>query len=144
MIYRKVLFSLLILSHSAFAASNYGSVELTHLEPTKAESTWLRKKQFMPRYPMELAMKGIVGCGIFKVEVDEKGKTQNITLLNSLPKRVISRPAIKVMKKWDWVLAEGKTAKSEEKLLRLDFCISGNSQQESEERCKQQAAMTCE
>ena len=31
-------------------------------------------------YPMDLAMKGIAGCGIFKVTVDENGKTDNVEL----------------------------------------------------------------
>ncbi|WP_088329418.1 energy transducer TonB [Lacimicrobium sp. SS2-24] len=142
--YKKALLPLCFLSTGALAANNYASVELTHLQPTKTDSTWLREKQFMPRYPIELAMKGVAGCGVFNVEVDENGSTERITLISSVPEKVISKPAINVIKDWDWKLAEGKMPASEEKLLRLDFCMGGSSQEESLAKCKQQATMACE
>ena len=60
--YKNLLFVIYFLSTGTLAAVNYASVELTHLKPTVTETTWLREKQFMPRYPVELARKGIVGC----------------------------------------------------------------------------------
>ena len=142
--YKNALLPLCFLSTGALAATNYASVELTHLEPTKTESTWLREKQFMPRYPVELAMKGVAGCGIFKVIVDESGATESISLISSVPKKVISRPATKVIKDWEWTLASDKSPIREEKLLRLDFCMGGSTEKESISKCKQQATMACE
>tara|TARA_B100002049_G_C15847470_1_gene277799 strand:+ start:27 stop:548 length:522 start_codon:yes stop_codon:yes gene_type:complete len=142
--YKNLLFVICFLSTGVFAAGNYASVELTHLNPTFAESTWLREKQFMPRYPVELAMKGIAGCGIFKVIVDESGSTESIDLISSVPKKVISRPVTKVIKDWDWTLADGKPPIREEKLLKLDFCMGGSTEEESISKCKQQATMACE
>ncbi|WP_372871638.1 energy transducer TonB [Shewanella sp.] len=142
--YKNALLPLCFLSTGALAASNYASVELTHLEPTKTESTWLREKQFMPRYPVELAMKGIAGCGIFKVIVDERGSTESIDLISSVPEKVIFKPVTKVIKDWDWMLADGKSPIREEKLLRLDFCMGGSTEEESISMCKQQAATECE
>jgi len=142
--YKNLLFITCFLSTGTFASSNYATVELTHLEPTENESTWLRDKQFIPRYPVELAMKGISGCGIFKVVVDEKGSTESVTLERSVPKKVIAKPATKVIKDWDWTLANGNSPIREEKLLRLDFCMGGNTEEESISNCKQQAAMACE
>ena len=142
--YKNLLFVICFLSTGVLAAGNYASVELTHLNPTFAESTWLREKQFMPRYPVELAMKGIAGCGIFKVIVDESGSTESIDLISSVPKKVISRPVTKVIKDWDWTLADGKPPIREEKLLRLDFCMGGSTEEESISKCKQQATMACE
>ena len=142
--YKNTLLPLYFLSAGTFAATNYASVELTLLEPTKNESSWLRDKQFMPRYPVELAMKGIAGCGLFKVVVDKSGSTESINLISSVPKKLISKPATEVIKSWDWALANGKSPISEEKLLRLDFCMGGSSQEESISKCKQQATMACE
>ena len=142
--YKTILLPLCFLSTGALAAKHYGTVELTHLKPTKSQSTWLREKQFTPRYPVALATKGVVGCGVFKVKVDESGSTQSVTLISSVPEKVISKPAGDVIRDWDWKLAEGKTPQSEEKLLRLDFCMGGSSQEESVSACKQQATMACE
>ena len=86
----------------------------------------------------------VAGCGIFKVVIDESGTTESITLINSVPKKFVSKPAIKVIKNWNWTLANGKSPMREEKLLRLDFCIGGSSEEESISMCKQQATMACE
>lgn len=142
--YKNLFFIIYFLSTGAIAASNYASVELTHLEPTQVESTWLRDKQVLPRYPVELAVNGIAGCGIFKVTVDENGLTESVTLINSVPKKIITKPATKVIQDWNWTLADGKSPTSEEKLLRLDFCMGGSSQDESIAKCKQQATLACE
>lgn len=143
MIYKNTILPLCFLSTSVLAANNYASVELTHLQPTKAQSTWLREKQFMPRYPVELAMKGIAGCGIFKVKVDENGQTESVTLVSSVPEKIISQPAANVINDWSWTLAEGKMPASEEKLLRLDFCMGGSTKKASLLNCKQQATLAC-
>jgi len=80
---------------------------------------------------MKLAQKGIAGCGIFKVNVDAEGTTKSITLVNSVPKRVIEKPAARVIEEWEWTLAEGKSAANEEKLIRLDFCLGASSEEEA-------------
>ncbi|MFD3395713.1 energy transducer TonB [Alteromonas macleodii] len=144
MFYKASLFSLCLLSAGSFADTIYGTVELTHLTPTQAESTWQRENQVVPRYPMKLAQKGIAGCGIFKVNVDAEGTTKSIMLVNSVPKRVIEKPAARVIEEWDWTLVEGKSAASEEKLIRLDFCLGASSEEEAHQLCKQQASMACE
>ena len=144
MLYRASLLLISLLSADSFATTLYGTVELTHLSPTQAESTWLREKQVVPRYPMKLAQKGIAGCGIFKVNVDAKGTTKRITLVNSVPKKVIEKPAAEVIKEWDWILVEGKLPANEEKLIRLDFCLGASSEEEANQRCKQQASIACE
>ncbi len=121
MLYKASLLSLCLLSVGSFATTIHGTVELTHLSPTQAESTWLRENQVVPRYPMK-----------------------SITLVNSVPKNVIEKPAAKVIKEWEWTLAKGKSAANEEKLIRLDFCLGASSEEEANQQCKQQASMTCE
>lgn len=49
-----------------------------------------------------------------------------------------------VIKEWNWTLANGKSPASEEKLIRLDFCMGGSSQEDSVSKCQQQASMLCE
>jgi hypothetical protein len=125
------------------ASANYAEVKLTHINPLKSESQWTRVKQFTPMYPMELAMKGIAGCGVFKVTVDEKGKTDKVELVSSVPKKVIFKPSKKVIKKWKWKNVTGLTNASEEKLLRLDFCMGGKTEAEAKMRCEEQSKMSC-
>lgn len=142
--YKNLLFIICFLSTGSLAAVNHASVELTHLKPTIAETTWLREKQFMPRYPIELARKGIAGCGVFKVIVEESGLTESIELISSVPKKVIAKPVTKVIQDWEWTLAKSKSPTREEKLLRLDFCMGGSTEAESISKCKKQASMACE
>lgn len=127
---------------SAASAQNFGTVELTHLEPTKKEARWVRTKQVTPRYPRELAREGIMGCGVFKVKVDENGNTQNVELVSSVPTDVIQKPATAVIKSWEWQNVSDQAA-AEEKLMRLDFCMGGTSQEEAQARCREQATMQC-
>ncbi|MDE3272908.1 energy transducer TonB [Pseudoalteromonas sp. G4] len=121
----------------------YGDVKLTHLKPTKENTHWVRKKQVSPLYPVKLAKKGIAGCGIFKVVVNEKGKTDSVELIQSVPEKVIFRPSKKIIRKWDWVQTQGGEAKAEEKIIRLDYCLGGNSVEEAEAICLKQSQYNC-
>jgi len=140
-----ILSSILGLQFYAVAqANNYADVKLTHLDPEKSAATWIRTKQVTPRYPMDLAMKGIAGCGVFKLTVDEDGKSQDIELVSSIPKKVIFKPAKKVIKKWRWENVSGQPNQAEEKVIRLDFCMGGSSEEEARARCAEQAKLQCE
>lgn len=88
-------------------------------------------------------MKGIAGCGVFKVTVDENGKTDNVELVSSIPKKVIYKPAKKVIKSWEWKNISGKPNLAEEKLIRLDFCMGGKTEAEAKSRCIEQAKLEC-
>lgn len=125
------------------ANPNHADVKLTHIKPEKAGAQWIRAKQFTPRYPMKLAMKGIVGCGVFKVTVDENGKTDAVELVSSIPKKFIYKPAKKVIKSWEWKNISGEPNSAEEKLIRLDFCMGGKTEAEAKSRCAEQAKLEC-
>lgn len=92
---------------------------------------------------MDLAMKGIAGCGVFKVTVDKNGKTDNIELVSSIPKKVIYKPARKVIKTWEWQNTSGQPNATEEKLIRVDFCMGGKTEAEEKARCAEQAKLEC-
>jgi len=128
---------------STAKTTHYGSVKLTHLDPVSSESIWLRKNQVSPRYPIEMARNGVTGCGIFKFNINEEGKAKNIELVSSVPKKVIYKPAKKIIKKWKWSNVSNETNRSEEKLIRLDFCMGGNSVPEADALCAKQAELQC-
>ncbi|MCL1092385.1 energy transducer TonB [Shewanella kaireitica] len=137
------LMSILPLVVAVNANANHADVKLTHLEPEETDALWVRAKQFTPRYPMKLAMKGIVGCGVFKVIVDESGKTDSVELVSSIPQKVIYKPAKKVIKSWEWKNASGEPSLAEEKIIRLDFCMGGKTEAEAKARCAEQAKLEC-
>ncbi|PKM17792.1 MAG: energy transducer TonB [Gammaproteobacteria bacterium HGW-Gammaproteobacteria-15] len=125
-------------------ANIYADVQLSLLQPAAADAIWSRETQVTPRYPIELAQQGIAGCGVFNVTINENGKTTDVSLVNSVPGKVIARPAIKVIKKWQWVNNSSVANAAEQKLIRLDFCIGGSTTEEAEARCKVQAALPCQ
>ena len=122
----------------------HGDVQISYLHPLPAEAIWSREKEVTPKYPLELARKGIVGCGVFNVSIDEKGKTTDISLVRSVPERVLSRPVAKEIRKWKWVNSSGAANAPEQKLIRLDFCMGGSTTEEAEARCKVQATAACQ
>ena len=76
-------------------ANTHADVQLSLLQPATADAIWSREKQVTPMYPIELAQQGIAGCGVFNVTINEHGKTTDVSLVNSVPGKVIARPAIK-------------------------------------------------
>tara|TARA_Y100000034_G_scaffold135388_1_gene207120 strand:- start:2103 stop:2495 length:393 start_codon:yes stop_codon:yes gene_type:complete len=125
------------------AKTLYGDVKLTHIKPMKEEANWIRKKQVTPKYPVLLARNGIAGCGIFKVVVNEKGKTDSVELIQSIPEKVIFKPSKKIIKKWKWVQSSNGESKKEEKIVRLDYCLGGKSTEEAEAICLKQSKLKC-
>ena len=125
------------------AIANHADVKLTHIAPQKSDAQWIRTKQFTPRYPIQLAMKGIAGCGVFKVTVDANGKTRDVELVSSIPKKVIYKPARKLIKSWEWKNVSDEPNLTEEKLIRLDFCMGGKTEAEAKARCDEQAKLEC-
>ena len=75
--------------------------------------------------------------------MDENGKTDSVELISSIPKKVINKPAKKVIKKWKWQNISGQPNATEEKLIRLDFCMGGKTEAEAKVRCAEQANLEC-
>lgn len=141
--YPASLVAFCFISGSAMAHINYGDVLLTQLQPTSQDSVWSRTKEVTPHYPVEMASNGITGCAVFKVDIDKEGKTQDIELVSSVPAKGIKKPATKVIKSWKWHNTTGKADIAEQKLLRLDFCLGGNSVEEAQAQCELQAKIQC-
>ncbi len=124
-------------------AMNYAHVTLTELQPTPQQALWSRTKQVTPAYPVEMAMKGIVGCGVFKISIDKDGKTESIDLVTSVPAAAAFKSAKKELKQWKWHNTTGKPDAAEQKILRLYYCMGGKSEAEAVARCELQAKAEC-
>jgi periplasmic protein TonB len=136
-----MMFSLL--TSVPVSAMNYAHVTLTELQPSSQDALWSRTTQVTPAYPVEMAMQGIAGCGVFKISLDQEGKTESIDLLASVPKAAAFKAAKKELKKWQWHNTTGKPNAAEQKILRLDYCIGGSSEAEAAARCELQAKAEC-
>lgn len=136
-----IMFS--VLTSVPVSAMNYSHVNLTELQPTSQEALWSRIKQVPPAYPVEMARKGVAGCGVFKISIDEDGQTESIDLLASVPASAEFKSAKKELKKWKWHNTTGKPNAAEQKTLRLDYCMGGSSEAEAIQRCELQAKTEC-
>jgi protein TonB len=136
---------LVVTSAGALAKKNtfYADVQITDVAPT-SDFIWKRANQNTPKYPIELARSGIKGCAVLSFNISESGKTENVEIIDSVPKKHIGKYSRKMLKKWRWVPAT-TVAESvpEKRTLRLDFCIGGESTEQSQIACKQQTKLTC-
>ncbi len=141
--YQSSLLALCSICSTAIAQTQYADVLLTQLQPTAEDAIWSRTKETTPLYPVELARNGIVGCVVFRLDLDQQGKNQKIELVSSVPAKVLNKHATKLIKNWKWHNTSGKVDKAEQKLIRLDFCMGGNSVSEAHARCAMQAKLEC-
>jgi protein TonB len=136
---------LVVTSAAALAKNNtfYADVQVTDVAPT-SDFIWKRANQNTPKYPIELARSGIKGCAVLSFNISESGKTENVEIIDSVPKKHIGKYSRKMLKKWTWVPAT-TVAESvpEKRTLRLDFCMGGESTEQSQIACKQQTKLTC-
>jgi len=121
----------------------YADVQVTDMDPT-SNFIWERENKNTPKYPVELARSGIRGCAVLSFNISDSGKTENVEVINSFPKKHIGKYSRKMLKKWKWVpSATVAETTSEKRTLRLDFCMGGESTQQAEMVCKQQAKLAC-
>ena len=140
-----VLTSLVFLtvSTSSIAKNIYGDVQVTDIAPAN-NFIWERANQNTPKYPIELARSGIGGCAVLSFNISASGKTENVEIINSLPTKHLGKYSRKMLKTWKWVPVVTSTDISREKrTLRLDFCMAGESTEQSQKACIQQTKLTC-
>jgi TonB family protein len=125
------------------AKTVYADVQVTNL-PTKGDFYWEQANKNTPKYPIELARTGITGCAVLSFDISEGGETKNVAVVNSYPKKSIGKYSRKMLKKWKWVPTSTKASStSEKRMIRLDYCLGGQSVAESQTFCKQQAQVVC-
>lgn len=121
--------------------TTYADIQVTNVDPT-SDFIWQRANQNTPKYPVELARSGIRGCAVLVFDITDSGKTENVEVISTLPNKHIGKYSRKMLKKWEWVPAATVTA-PEKRILRLDFCMGGESIEQAEQACKQQAKLAC-
>ena len=121
----------------------YGDIQVTNIAPT-VDFVWQRANQNTPRYPVELARSGLRGCAVLSFNITDSGKAEDIEIVHSLPKSNLGRSSKKMLRKWKWVpVLSESNATAEKRTLRLDFCMGGESIEQAQEMCKQQAKLAC-
>jgi TonB family protein len=134
---------LLTVSTSSIAKNIYGDVQVTDIEPAN-NFIWERANKKTPKYPIELARSGIRGCAVLSFNISDSGKTENVEIINSIPKKHLGKYSRKMLKKWKWIPASSVAETAPEKrTLRLDFCMGGESTEQSQIACKQQTQLAC-
>lgn len=138
-----VVFAVVSASTIAKNRTIHADIQVTNVEPT-SDFVWERANQNTPKYPIELARSGIRGCAVLSFNISDSGKTENVEVINSLPKMHVGKYSRKMLKKWKWVPAENVAETAPEKrILRLDFCMGGDSTEQAEKACKQQTKLAC-
>lgn len=136
-------FALISVSISSVAENIYADVQVTDVNST-SDFIWERENQNSPKYPIELARSGIKGCAVLSFNISKSGITQNVEIINSIPKKHLGKYSRKMLKKWKWVPSSTASESAPEKrTLRLDFCIGGESTEQSQIACKQQTQVAC-
>ncbi len=149
----KTFVALLAVSSSLAMASQtqYADVLFTHMMPTAQLAPWQRLDLTTPKYPVALAQFGIRGCAVFKVRVNAQGRADEVELVSAVPSKGLHRPAIKLLKSWQWqpnphvaAAAVDVATSRQPMLVRLDFCMGGQSLAEAAANCQQQAQYACQ
>ncbi|MDO6426975.1 energy transducer TonB [Thalassotalea sp. 1_MG-2023] len=138
-----IAITLALFSTNSIAKKFYADVQLTHISPP-SNAIWQRENKNTPRYPIALARSGLKGCSVLSFTISEKGEAENIEVISSVPNKHIGRHSRKLINNWKW-LPTPETTKpaSEERVLRLDFCMGGESIEQSQSACKQQTRLVC-
>ncbi|MBT0587379.1 energy transducer TonB [Alteromonas oceanisediminis] len=90
----------------------------------------------------ELERAGIRGCGIFSFNIGKDGQANDIETEASAPSFGLSRLAKDYLREWRWKPKQNGGIE-ERVLLRLDFCITGETQEEAQQYCQYQATLQC-
>lgn len=79
-----------------------------------------------PRYPAIASRDGIEGWVKLSFSINETGGVENIKVLDSNPKRIFDRSAIKALSKWQYrpELNQGKAVRQENQTVQLDFNLN--------------------
>ncbi|WP_181898422.1 energy transducer TonB [Alteromonas aestuariivivens] len=127
---------------SAVLGEGFTDVQIRFLE-TEGTPIWSREQLEPVRYPRALAFKSIAGCGIFRIIIDERGKTKEVSMISGMPAEGLELPAVEMIRSWTWVNTSGSQGDEETKLVRLDFCFGGRNEEEAKLLCEAQTQMSC-
>ncbi|WP_428847801.1 energy transducer TonB [Shewanella abyssi] len=113
------------------------------MEP-KSDFLWQSTNRTPPQYPMEMARTSLAGCAILSFNISDSGTTENVQVIKSVPNKDLGKHSRYMVKKWRWDAANNDSnPASEKRTLRMDYCIGGESAEESLQLCKQQTQLAC-
>lgn len=135
---------LLVLVPQISQAKNiYAEVLLTDVEPT-TQKLWHREGNKPHSYPVAFAQAKLQGCSILSFDISEEGYTENIEVISSVPNRHLGKYSRKEIKRWRWQQIDtGLQGKAEKRVLRVDYCLTDVSAEQTLEQCQQQAQLKC-
>ncbi|MGO2371920.1 energy transducer TonB [Pseudoalteromonas sp. KG3] len=135
--------TLLMLSTMTMAKTTYADVQISHLKPSKEQMIWIRENPNTPKYPLTLAKAGVRGCAVYSFDITGEGDIENIELMSAIPGKTLSKEAKKLLNSWHWQVANNKQAALEHKVIRLDFCIGGDTIEQAQQQCIAQSQLAC-
>jgi len=79
-----------------------------------------------PQYPREAGMKGLEGFVQLNVDIQKDGSVSNVRIVNSNPRRVFDRAAVRAASKYKYrpQIRDGKTTVVKNHGIQIDFRIS--------------------
>lgn len=132
-----------LFSSHLMAANNtiFADVRLTYIDVDESQFSWRRKDNTIPKYPVKLARKGIAGCSVLKITINENGRANIDETLSYLPNKAILKESQKLVKSWKWQKKD--ELNQSEATVRIDYCMGGASIEQAQQRCVQQSKMQC-
>ncbi|MCX6130988.1 MAG: TonB family protein [Proteobacteria bacterium] len=89
-------------------------------------SNWQPLEQTKPSMPKEAALKGIEGWIKFRVDINEEGRPENITVVEAENRSVFENEARKALRKWKYAprMVNGQAVKVIGHLITIEFKLT--------------------
>ncbi len=122
----------------------HSKVAVLNIEPSE-DVHWEIIGSSKPIYSKELAVAKYTGCAITSFEISDTGSTSNVKIVKAVPSRKVNRHLYKIMRKVKWRAVEkGTSPESQQRTIRLDFCMSDVSNYDVQQQCREMAKLPCE
>lgn len=139
-----MIFLLVAVQPLALGRNIYGYVDVVDIEPMD-NAQWELRDGKQPRYPKELVTKGVMGCAIASFGINDSGRTENVKVVSTAPTEELARPVKKMMNQVRWQpVEEGGQPGEEQRVMRLNFCMSQVSGEEAGALCARISKLPCE
>lgn len=76
-----------------------------------------------PNYPVKAQIEGVEGWVLLKYDVDASGTLSNISVMDSQPRKIFDREAMRALKKWKFkpALSNGQPVASRGQTVKIEF-----------------------
>ncbi|WP_223671290.1 energy transducer TonB [Kangiella shandongensis] len=76
-----------------------------------------------PNYPVKAQIEGVEGWVLLKYDVDASGTLSNISVMDSEPRKIFDREAMRALKKWKFkpALSNGQSVASRGQTVKIEF-----------------------